>query len=82
MNTSPSAIARIIKRDAGFSTVPWGRLGLSVTTGAISGSVYVESNFPSETTSRNRMDTVVETLRAKGYDVRVTSDGIAAHVSK
>ena len=81
-NTTPAAIARIIKKDIGFPTVPWGELGVHVSRGALKGTVFIDCNFSAHSTARRRMTTIAEDLRAKGYTVSVTEDGVTAHVSK
>lgn len=82
MTTTATAIARIVKKDIGFPTVPWGELGVHVTKGARKGTVFIDCNFSAHSTARRRMATIAEGLRAKGYSVSVTEDGVTAHVSK
>lgn len=82
MTTTAAAIARIIKKDIGFPTVPWGWDGIQVSKGAVTGTVFVDANFPLEATARRRIAAVAEGLRAKGYEVRVGDNGITCIVAK
>jgi len=80
--TNPSAIARIIKKECGFPTVPWGWKGVNVSKHALPGHVYIEADFDLEAKARRRIAVIADTLRAKGYDVRVAENGTTCSVGK
>lgn len=80
--TSPSAIARIIKKDVGYPTVPWGWEGVNVSKGAIKGTVAIDCNFEVPGRGVSRMRNICDVLAAKGYTIVVQPSGTYAIVGR